>query len=177
MRSSLLILLVALLQGTSATRLLKFTNVKCQDLPTTAGLTRYEYCRLKVVRRNHVELSLKVSLLQLPVRNLTTRLQCFQRRDGYRPFMYNVLFDFCKLMDGRRRELSFERFVFDAISKHSNFNHSCPWKENHMTVEKFALDPTQINMPFPAGVYRLDFTFYAYGIPRTLTQVFFEKTD
>ncbi|XP_033251059.1 uncharacterized protein LOC117190087 [Drosophila miranda] len=124
-----------------ATRLLKFTNVKCQDLPTTAGFTRYEYCRLKVVRRNHVELSLKVNLLQPPVCNLTTRLQCFQRRDGYRPFMYNVLFDFCKLMAATSRELSFERFIFDTIRKHSSFNHSCPWTENHMTVDKFGLDP------------------------------------
>ncbi|EDW90900.1 uncharacterized protein LOC6530252 isoform X1 [Drosophila yakuba] len=169
--------LSALLQDTMGTRLLKFTNVKCMDLPTSRGFTKYEYCRLKVVRRNQVELSLKVSLLQLPIRNLTTRLQCFQRRDGYRPFMYNILFDFCKLMASKNYDLSFERFIFDAIRKQSNFNQTCPWKENHMTVEKFALDFTKISMPVPAGTYRLDFTFYAYGVARTLTQVFFEKIE
>ncbi|KAI8039571.1 hypothetical protein M5D96_006985 [Drosophila gunungcola] len=147
------------------------------DLPTSRGFTKYEYCRLKVVRRNEVELSLKVSLLQLPIRNLTARLQCFQRRDGYRPFMYNVLFDFCKLMSSGSNEFSFERIIFGAVRMHSNLNHSCPWKENHMTVEKFALDLNKINMPVPAGTYRLDFTFYAYGIARTLTQVFFEKIE
>lgn len=46
-----------------------------------------------------------------------------------------------------------------------------------MTVEKFALELDKINMPVPSGTYRLDFTFYAYGIARTLTQVFFEKID
>ncbi|XP_051861185.1 uncharacterized protein LOC117571359 [Drosophila albomicans] len=158
-------------------RLLKFTNVKCMDLPTNAGITKYEYCRLKVVRRNHVELSLKVGLLKLPITNLTTRLQCFQRSDGYRPFMYNVLFDFCKLMGARRYHISFERFIFDTIRKYSNFNHSCPWNEDYMSVEKFALDFTKVNMPVPAGVYRLDFTFYSYGRPLTLTQVFFEKIE
>nr|XP_017092456.1 uncharacterized protein LOC108122396 [Drosophila bipectinata] len=172
-----LIFLLFLSRFLHGTRLLKFTNVKCMDLPTSRGFTKYEYCRLKVIRRNHVELSLKVSLLQLPIRNLTARLQCFQRRDGYRPFMYNILFDFCKLMSSANYAISFERFIFDSIRKHSNFNHSCPWKENHMTVEKFALELDKINMPVPSGTYRLDFTFYAYGIARTLTQVFFEKID
>ncbi|EDW61316.1 uncharacterized protein [Drosophila virilis] len=158
-------------------RLLKFTNVKCLELPTNAGFSRYEYCRLKVVRRNQVELSLKVSLLELPITNLTTRLQCFQRSDGYRPFIYNILFDFCKLMAARKYRISFERFIFDAVRQHSNFNHSCPWREDHMTVERYALDFTKVNMPVPAGVYRLDFTFYAYGIARTLTQVYFEKLE
>ncbi|XP_068147458.1 uncharacterized protein [Drosophila tropicalis] len=172
------ILLCASLNEIASVRLLKFTNVKCKDLPTTNGFTKYEYCHLKVVRRNYVELSLKVNLLQLPITNLTCRLQCFQRTDGYRPFLYNVHFDFCKLMAAQKNyDLSFERFVFGAIRTHSNFNQSCPWKESYMMVEKYALDFTKINMPVPAGVYRLDFTFYAYGIPRTLTQVFFEKIE
>ncbi|EDW49047.1 GM16195 [Drosophila sechellia] len=102
-----LLFLSVLLQDSMGTRLLKFTNVKCMDLPTSRGLTKYEYCHLKVVRRNQVELSLK----------------------------------------------------------------------NHMTVEKFALDFRKISMPVPARTYRLDFTFYAYGIARTLTQVFFEKIE
>ncbi|XP_020803586.1 uncharacterized protein LOC110180271 [Drosophila serrata] len=172
-----LIFLALLWQVSLGTKVLKFTNVKCMDLPTSRGFTKYEYCRLKVVHRNQVELSLKVSLRQLPIRNLTARLQCFQRRDGYRPFMYNILFDFCKLMASTNYQLSFERFIFDAIRKQSNFNQTCPWKENHMTVDKFALDFSKINMPVPAGTYRLDFTFYAYGIARTLTQVFFEKGE
>jgi len=46
-----------------------------------------------------------------------------------------------------------------------------------MSVEKFALDCTKLNMPVPSGVYRLDFTFYSYGKPLTLTQVYFEKLD
>ncbi|XP_034479868.1 uncharacterized protein LOC117785760 [Drosophila innubila] len=169
--------LFILFTGLTDGRLLKFTNVKCMDLPTNDGITKYEYCRLKVVKRNYVELSLKVSLLQLPIKNLTTRLQCFQRTDGYRPFMYNVYFDFCKLMASHKYDISIERFVFNAIRKHSNFNHSCPWNENHMTVEKFALDFTKINMPVPSGVYRFDFTFYSYGKPLTLTQVYFEKIE
>lgn len=111
-------------------RLLKFTNVKCSDLPTSEGITRYDYCRLKVVKRNLVELSLRVSLLKLPITNMTCRLQCFQRSVGYRPFMYNVYFDFCRLMAAASKYgFSFERFVFDAIRKHSNFNHTCPWTE------------------------------------------------
>ncbi|ALC41095.1 CG13198, partial [Drosophila busckii] len=158
-------------------RLLKFTNVKCADLPTTAGSTKYEYCRLKVIRRNVVELSLKVSLLQLPVTNLTARIQCFQRSVGYRPFLYNVYFDFCKLMSAKRYHISFEKFVFDTIRKHSNFNHSCPWTENYMMVDKYALDFSRVDMPVPDGVYRLDFTFFIHGIARTLTQVFFEKIE
>jgi len=111
-----------------------YLYVKCMDLPTNEGITKYEYCRLKVVKRNCVELSLKVSLLKLPITNLTTRLQVFQRSDGYRPFMYNVYFDFCKLMGSKRYEFTIERFVFNAISKHSNFNHSCPWKEVRISV-------------------------------------------
>lgn len=46
-----------------------------------------------------------------------------------------------------------------------------------MMVDKFALDINKINMPVPPGVYRLDFTFYAYGIARSLTQIYFEKLD
>lgn len=44
-------------------------------------------------------------------------------------------------------------------------------------MERYALDFAKVNMPVPAGVYRLDFTFYSFGRPLTLTQVFFEKID
>ncbi|XP_030387950.1 uncharacterized protein LOC115634399 [Scaptodrosophila lebanonensis] len=157
------------------TRMLKFTNVKCMDLPTNNGFSKYDFCRLKVVGRNCVELSLKCSLLNLPITNLTTQMQLFQRRDGYRPYLYNVYFDFCKLMNNMNRGFSLERYIFGAVRKNSNFNQTCPWTENYMSVDKFALNFTKIDLPVPTGYYRFDFTFYSYGIPRTLTQVYFEK--
>lgn len=66
--------------------------------------------------------------------------------------------------------------ILHALSN-SSLPSTPPLLQNYMAVDKYALDFAKVNMPVPTGVYRLDFTFYSYGRPLTLTQVFFEKLE
>lgn len=53
-------------------------------------------------------------------------ISTYKKANGYKPFLYNVTFDFCKYMANAKRK-SFEKIFMDLIINNSNINHSCPY--------------------------------------------------
>ncbi|XP_037826922.1 uncharacterized protein LOC119614900 [Lucilia sericata] len=151
---------------------LKWSNFKCEDLINAKDFCHVEDCRLKAVRRNYAEMFFKLALYKVPITNVMIRLQLFQKSNsgGFQPFLYDINFNFCKLMKNSNYPMSFEKYVFDQVRPFSNMNTTCPLNMSHIIVNKFGITSEMVTLPLPTGVYRLQFTLSAYKLPRVLIQ-------
>ncbi|XP_075150326.1 uncharacterized protein LOC142224442 [Haematobia irritans] len=138
----------------------RFTNLKCEEYhPEFATFLK---CRLRVVRRGLISLNVNVKLLQVPVSNVTVNLSLHKKLNGYKPFLYNTTFDFCKFMANRKQE-PFAKLFFDVLAKDSNINHTCPYDHN-IIVNNFTIYETLFDrLPLPVGGYMFQLKVGAYN--------------
>lgn len=140
-----LTLLLLVIEGHAAGRS-RFTNIQCDILDI--GYITYPKCHLKMLGRGVVGLNIHLKLLQPPVTTvkvikcifiwvykfikfihfqLQINLSLWRKFNGFRPFMFNKTFDYCRFAAKKNPKLSFESIVFSAITEKSNANHSCPY--------------------------------------------------
>jgi len=60
--------------------------------------------------------------------NFQVNLSLFRKFNGFRPFMFNTTYDFCKFMAKNKMEISFKRVIANIFIEHSNVNHTCPYE-------------------------------------------------
>ncbi|KAH8298564.1 hypothetical protein KR044_011696, partial [Drosophila immigrans] len=144
-----------LFDGVSSEKLSRFTNIKCEVLDPS--YCAYEKCYLKVLGRGIVGLNVQAKLLKAPFNNAKVNLSLWRKFNGFRPFMFNVTFDFCKLMSQPNGSLSFQKIFFDSLAKNSNINHSCPY-ENEIVVHDLVFKNEYLKyLPLPTGEYQVQF--------------------
>ncbi|XP_073821315.1 uncharacterized protein [Musca autumnalis] len=104
---------------------MRFTNLVCKDLRPDFSI--FEVCRLTVIKRDIISLNINVKLLKGPVNNATL--------NGYKPYLINTTYDFCKFMQNRNR-YKIAKLFLDAMLKESNVNHTCPYEVNLALFKK-----------------------------------------
>ncbi|KAH8355140.1 hypothetical protein KR093_006658, partial [Drosophila rubida] len=129
----LVILLVS--SGGLLARKSRFTNLKCAVLDPS--YCSYDICYLKVLGREIVGINILAKLLKGPFHNAKVNLSLWRKFSGFRPFMFNVTFDFCKYMSQSTTNLSFQKIILDALATRSNLNHSCPYEVSEMIHAEF----------------------------------------
>ncbi|KPU72866.1 uncharacterized protein Dana_GF26302 [Drosophila ananassae] len=136
----------------------EFTNVKCTS--SDEKFASIEYCYLKSVSRSYKYLSVKVKFFKKP------------RYNGYRPFMFNVTMDFCRVLGGANQN-PFANYAYGFIKNNTNMNHSCPLNHD-VIVEK--LDTNFVNnhvtkvLPIPEVDYLLETHWNCYDIDTALVK-------
>uniref|UniRef100_A0A1I8QD64 MD-2-related lipid-recognition domain-containing protein n=1 Tax=Stomoxys calcitrans TaxID=35570 RepID=A0A1I8QD64_STOCA len=151
----------------------RLTNLRCEEYhPEFATFLK---CRLKVIRRGVISLNVNVKLFQVPVNNVTANLSMFKKLSGYRPFLNNVTFDFCKFMLNRKH-VPVANIFFNVFASDSNINHTCPYDHN-IIVDNFVVYENHFKyFPLPRGDYMFQLKFAAYNDWKASVQAYVEVT-
>ncbi|EDV96532.1 GH16300 [Drosophila grimshawi] len=131
----------------------RFTNVECEMLDPLYAT--FKECKLKILGRGIVGLNVYATLNQGPFKTAKVNVCVWRKFNGYRPFLFNTTFDFCKFMDKSKEKLSYIRLILNAISESSNLNHSCPY-EHSIIVRDLVLKEEFFKLaPIPSGQYKI----------------------
>ncbi|KAH8384231.1 hypothetical protein KR200_003637, partial [Drosophila serrata] len=155
------------------TPLVEFTNIKCTSFDKKYN--DFEYCRLKSVNRSFKYMSLKVNLYKVPITKVKVNFAMLKRYSGYKPFLYNITVDACKILKHPKSNPIFG-FFHGLFKKHSNMNHTCPY-DHDLVVDK--LPTSFINqqvtgaLSFPHGDYLFHSDWFAYGVHRATVDFFY----
>ncbi|KQS51985.1 uncharacterized protein LOC26526272 [Drosophila erecta] len=169
-----LILSVLIIYSVLETKsLFEFTNINCSSIDMKVG--EYEYCYLKSINRSYKYASGKFKLHQTPLTHMKINCMLWKRFNGYKPFLYNITFEFCKFLKNKKTNQVI-KFLFDSFSSYSNLNHSCPYSGD-LYVDKLPIGflnhrVTEI-LPVPEGKYMLEFHFFTLNSNFARLQVHF----
>ncbi|KAH8337992.1 hypothetical protein KR067_013620, partial [Drosophila pandora] len=167
----------------------EFKNIECTVLDK--DFMDFDECFLKSFNRTFKYMSLKTKIHQLPVNDLTIRVEVLKRLNGYKPFLFNFTVDACKFLKGQKKTMV-TQFFYDLFAPYSNMLHKCPydvskfellWKlvngfgfQHDVFVNKLPishLDHMLSNvLPFPEGVYCVHSVYFSHGIPRMDLKVY-----
>ncbi|XP_049314081.1 uncharacterized protein LOC109579291 isoform X2 [Bactrocera dorsalis] len=151
--------------------MIKFTNIKCVALDKP--FADFAYCKLKALSRDDVALSLRVKLFEVPVNNVSLKVEFFKKYNGYRPFLFNKTLNFCEFLRNKKRVALLD-IIFKFLELYSNINHTCPYN-NDIIVDRLILRPSYFTMlPAPAGEYRIKITVGAYNDWKAIVNVFLQ---
>ncbi|XP_017100824.2 uncharacterized protein [Drosophila bipectinata] len=158
----------------NTTPLVEFTNVKCtsHDLE----FNEFEYCFLKSLNRSYKYMSLKAKMYKIPVTKTKINFSMLKKFNGYKPFLYNITVDGCKVFRHPKSSPIFS-FFFNTFKSFSNLNHTCPY-DHDLIVDK--LTTNQINhqytaiLPFSKGEYLIHTDWYAYDVIRSTVDLYFK---
>ncbi|KAH8302732.1 hypothetical protein KR044_010236, partial [Drosophila immigrans] len=157
------IFLLILDLGFSAT-VTRFTNVKCEVFERS--LISFKECKLKILGRGIVGLNLHMEIYNSTIKNVKINLSLWRKFSGFRPFMYNNTFDFCKYAE--KPTFSFQHIVLSAVKECSNINHTCPYKEDVIIHNMIFKEEYFRLMPLPAGEYQFQVLIATYNKWRTV---------
>ncbi|KAH8232485.1 hypothetical protein KR032_008077, partial [Drosophila birchii] len=151
----------------------EFTNIKCTSLDME--FDDFEYCRIKSVNRTYKYISLKVKLYKIPVNNVKVNYALLKRFSGYKPFLYNITVDACKVLKHPKSNPIFG-FFHSLFSSYSNMNHTCPYNHD-LIIDRLSISfmnhhLTQV-LPFPLGDYLFQSNWISHGINRANVNVYF----
>ncbi|KAH8384226.1 hypothetical protein KR200_003627, partial [Drosophila serrata] len=151
---------------------MEFTNIKCTSLDTE--FDDFEYCLLKSVNRTYKYMSLKVNLYKTPINFVKVNFALLKRFNGYKPFLYNISVDACKVLKNPKSNPIFGYF-HSLFRSYSNMNHTCPFNED-LIVDKLSVDFinhkfTQV-LAFPPGDYLFHSKWIANNINRAEVNVY-----
>ncbi|XP_065359849.1 uncharacterized protein LOC135953773 [Calliphora vicina] len=153
----------------------KLTNLKCIEFDKP--FATIPICILKVVQRGVVGLDLHVKLHQIPVNNVSVNIALSKRASGYKPFLYNVSADFCKLMKNGQKKFPFIYWFTTLLGKQSNINHTCPYNHD-IIVRRLILKEEMFKiLPLPQGDYLFDVKVGAYNNWKALIKAYFTTTN
>ncbi|XP_004520325.2 uncharacterized protein LOC101450525, partial [Ceratitis capitata] len=153
----------------------KFTNLQCTAFDE--GFVIFDFCRLRAVKRDVNELSIKLKFLQATdsMRNVTLRVQLMQKVSGYRPFLYDITTDLCEYLE--KRNHPFLNIIFDEFSNHSLAAQKCPFS-NELTVTQLPFPSHMLKvLPLPKNEYAIFATLSVVGEKRAGVKVYFMLTD
>uniref|UniRef100_A0A1I8P1G8 Uncharacterized protein n=1 Tax=Stomoxys calcitrans TaxID=35570 RepID=A0A1I8P1G8_STOCA len=89
-------------------------------------------------------------------------LSLHKKLSGYKPFLYNETYDFCKFMANRKQK-PFSKIIFDAFQTDSNVNHTCPYNHN-IIVDNMVINENNFKyLPLPRGEYMFQLRVAAYN--------------
>ncbi|XP_017045439.1 uncharacterized protein LOC108090993 [Drosophila ficusphila] len=151
----------------------KFTNIEC--LSMDENFTSVSLCRLYAIKRDVVELSLRVNILHWPKGPISMRMQLLKKASGYKPFLYNICqSDVCEYLE--KRNHPFVNIIIDQFGNRTNV-HKCPVPpEIILDHFRFPVKVLEI-MPLPSGDYGL-FTTFSFGRKeRAQVKVYFTLTE
>uniref|UniRef100_A0A1I8PQ42 MD-2-related lipid-recognition domain-containing protein n=1 Tax=Stomoxys calcitrans TaxID=35570 RepID=A0A1I8PQ42_STOCA len=148
-----IVIVAAVRQSIASVRL---TNLKCEEYHP--DFANFPICRLK-----------------MPVTNVTINLSMFKKLSGYRPFLNNVTFDFCKFMLNRKH-VPVANLFYNVFANDSNINHTCPYNHD-IIVDNFVLEEKHFKyFPLPRGDYMFQLKFAAYNDWKGSVQAYVEVT-
>ncbi|XP_053967117.1 uncharacterized protein LOC128868718 [Anastrepha ludens] len=133
----------------------KMTKIECRDV--NKSLVLVNVCRLKAVKRDITEATVRVLLLK-PVDNCNIHVELLRKYNSYQPFFINNTFDVCAFLKTRKNSVYFD-ILFKLIENYTNANHTCPY-EGEFIVEKFRPLHNNLILPIPSGDYCIKFSFY-----------------
>ncbi|XP_020716684.1 uncharacterized protein LOC110118698 [Ceratitis capitata] len=99
------------------------TKMECTIVDKT--LLRLNVCRLKAVKRDITEATVRLHLLR-QVNNCVLHAELLRKYNSYQPFFINKTYDACEFMKSRKNAVYFD-ILFKLIEKYTNANHTCPY--------------------------------------------------
>ncbi|BFG04184.1 uncharacterized protein DMAD_03209 [Drosophila madeirensis] len=152
----------------------RFTNLMCETY--NESYARFSRCKLKLLARGRAGVNIHLQLFQVPIDNVWINWSMYRRYNGYRPFMYNISSNFCKLMENVN-QMSFEGLVIRAIMTRSNLNHTCPYDHDIILDNLEFTDDLLKNLPLPQADYKLQLRFATYKTWRIQVSAFFVRDE
>ncbi|XP_062127724.1 uncharacterized protein LOC133840083 [Drosophila sulfurigaster albostrigata] len=136
----------------------RFTNIKCNVLDKS--YVSFAQCKLKVIGRGIIALTIDAKLLTGPFNNAKVNLSLWKKYSEFRPFIFNSSLDFCKAMACTNSTLTFHRIIYRAFLKYSNINQTCPY-DKELYVRDWVLKEEQLKyLPLPTGEYQVRLKAY-----------------
>ncbi|XP_017080109.1 uncharacterized protein LOC108113914 [Drosophila eugracilis] len=171
--SRLLLCLLILYSVERIVSLVEFTNIQCTSLGE--DFADFEYCVLKSVNRSFKYISLKVKLFKLPITKIKVNFALLKRYSGYKPFLYNITVDACKVIKNPKYNPVMD-FFYSCFKDFSNMNHTCPF-DHDIILEKLPIAYVNTKftavLPFPVGDYLFQTSWIAYDVNRANVNVYF----
>ncbi|KAH8396878.1 hypothetical protein KR215_005938, partial [Drosophila sulfurigaster] len=152
----------------------EFTNLECDAIDKAFGI--FDYCYLKSVNRTYKYASAKYLPLQVPINNIIFKIELMKRLNGYKPFLYNISFDYCRYMRNPNSGNKVETFFLSLVQPYTNVNHTCPYSED-LLVDKLPISFLDYKLtkilPLPEGDYRVRGIAVVNGIKRAHVNTYF----
>ncbi|KAH8372521.1 hypothetical protein KR200_002935, partial [Drosophila serrata] len=149
----------------------EFTNINCTCFGES--FCSFEYCLLKSVNRTYKYASLKMKFNQGPANKIKANLALYKKLNGYKPFLYNVTVDACKLLKNPTSS-PVATYFYSFFLPFSNINHTCPFET--VIIDKVSIahmnDQLTKILPFPKGEYGFFSNWYFYGSKRVTVNVY-----
>ncbi|XP_051859480.1 uncharacterized protein LOC117568019 isoform X3 [Drosophila albomicans] len=137
-------------------KLVRITGLSCQVVDPM--FCRFENCVLKAKSRDFKELSMVVRLLQIPVDNITLRVEFFRRSYTSQSILQFEI-DGCQYWRNKRRNpIAKTLYMLFRLENFTNVNHSCPYNHD-IIVDRMQIN-RNLNMPLPLA--KDDYTILAY---------------
>uniref|UniRef100_A0A1I8P0L9 Uncharacterized protein n=1 Tax=Stomoxys calcitrans TaxID=35570 RepID=A0A1I8P0L9_STOCA len=144
-------------------------GVECEEFDKS--FASFKKCYLKALARDVIALHLHVQLHELPINNITTNAQLFQKGNGYRPFLYNTTMNLCEFFKHPKRFM-FWKIIYDNFKPYSNVNHTCPY-DHDIIIDNITLNAEMMRLvPFPENDYMIQLQFAAYNVYRAKVKVY-----
>ncbi|XP_018791980.1 PREDICTED: uncharacterized protein LOC108970807 isoform X1 [Bactrocera latifrons] len=135
------------------------SKMECRDL--NKAYLREKVCRLKAVKRDVVEASVRFQILKT-VYNCNVHIELLRKYNTYQPFFINRTFDVCEFLRNRKNAVYLD-ILFKLIEKYTNVNHSCPY-EGEFIIERFRPSHNNLILPMPSGDYLIKFGLYTSNV-------------
>ncbi|KAH8271891.1 hypothetical protein KR044_009204, partial [Drosophila immigrans] len=172
--------ILLLIGGSLAASGSRFTNIKCETLDPS--FARFHECNLKLLGRGIVGLNVNATLLKGPLTVGKVNLSFWRKYNGYRPFMFNTTFDFCRFMAKNNDKLSFQKIFFNMLAESSNINHSCPYEVNKklqdFVVRNLVSEEKHFRfLPLPTGDYKYRLKAAANNDWKAIVELYLSITE
>ncbi|KAH8261384.1 hypothetical protein KR044_008120, partial [Drosophila immigrans] len=133
----------------------KTKSIEC--LPDLNFVDNYT-CSLKAQDWNKAVVNMDTHL-KVPLRNLTIRMQLFQKgyTNAYNPFLIDVQFNMCDILS-RKNYFQYGIIVVNVLKQFSNVNHSCPLEGTLIVRNMYIND--KVFPIFPIGIYLFSFSVF-----------------
>ncbi|XP_023171145.1 uncharacterized protein LOC111599673 [Drosophila hydei] len=145
--------------------------MKCKVLNRTR--IDIKECSLKDMSGGILSANIQLKVHQPPDPNWMVTFGVWKDMGGYKPFFYNVSFDFCGFLKNPNR-LQIYYLFHKAILPFSNLNQSCPFLHDIVVKDFVLADKMFTTIPIPKGRYMynlllasnsfkaIDLRFYIY---------------
>ncbi|XP_037823176.1 uncharacterized protein LOC119611597 [Lucilia sericata] len=130
-------------------------------------------CELKYVQNaGQYTIDIHTRLHKIPVTSVSINLEFMRKSlNIYRPYLYNVSVDFCKVLKNSKR-FHIIKMIVQTLAYNSNVNHTCPY--NHDIImrnmalkkemfERFPLSDGDFLLNVRVGAYNEWKAFFTYG--------------
>ncbi|XP_034480090.1 uncharacterized protein LOC117785924 [Drosophila innubila] len=132
---------------------------------------------MKPVRRGVKELSMVVRMFQVPVTNVSVRVEICRR--GYTTqSLVNFEIDCCQFwLTKRRNPMAHAVYKFFRLDTYSNLNHSCPYN-NDLIIDHLPFDKDlKLLIPIGRGEYVMKMYWKIHNVLRCTIDVNLQIAD